>query len=109
MAPLFLEFAADRGEVATDAPELRASDRASLDAFREGAIDGRKTARDSLHFRMGSRPGFLSRLRHGRGKWEHAPSAVGGLRLTARPTRAQRPGSRSRSHEMGGRAPHGVR
>src|SRR6266581_1367069 len=54
MAPLFLEFAADRGEVATDAPELRASDRASLDAFREGAIDGRETARDSLHFRMGS-------------------------------------------------------
>jgi len=31
MAPLFLEFAADRGEVATDAPELRASDRASLE------------------------------------------------------------------------------
>ena len=59
MAPLFLEFAADRGEVATNAPELRASDRASLDAFREGAIDGRETARDSLHFRMGSRPGFL--------------------------------------------------
>src|SRR2546425_8767221 len=54
MAPLFLEFAADRGEVATDAPELRGADGASLHPFLEGAIDGRELAGDPLHLRMGS-------------------------------------------------------
>ena len=62
-APALFESLTNRNEVSTDASQLRATDGAGLDAFREGAVDGREAAGDSLHFRMGSRPGFLTGAR----------------------------------------------
>ena len=55
----------DRGEVATDTTELRASDGTCRHAFRKGVIDGAEPASDPLHLRVGPRPGLLTRARLG--------------------------------------------